>query len=365
MKHVLLALLTAGLFCMMPASAATAETDPVPALLPLLKISEPLYFCGEKVPLEVRDVRERLEKELLLSLWDRPQVILWLKRACRYMPTIEQMLKEAGVPDDLKYVAVAESALRPHVGSPKGALGFWQFMAGSALKWGLVVDRRIDQRRNLRLSTRAAIRYFEHLYSQTGNWTLAAAAYNMGEGGLVAESIEQDTRNYYRLYLPLETQRFIFRILAIKQIFSDPDRYGFHLAASDCYPPIDAGEIQVDCFEEVPIQLAARAAGTDFKALKDLNPEIRGHYLAPGSHTLLIPRAGVKGFPKRFQTMVKEYAETFQRRIYIVQKGDSLSTIAEKYDIPLAALIIWNRIDLNHPIHPGDRLVIHPRRKQQ
>jgi len=341
--------------------SAAAEPARFPSLVSSLQIKGPLYFCSEPVPLEIRDVRERLEKELLLSLWDRPQVILWLKRSTRYMPAIEQMLKDAGIPDDLKYVALAESALRPHVGSPKGALGFWQFMANSGRKWGLTIDHRTDQRRNIFFSTRAATKYFKYLYAQTGGWTLAAAAYNMGEGGLIAETIEQGISDYYRLYLPLETQRFIFRILAIKLIVEDPEKYGFTLTRTDYYPPLKFDEIRIDCFQEIPIRIAALAAGTCFKEIKDLNPEIRGHYLAPGNHTLLIPEGAEKDFQRKYSDLVEQYLSTRSQRIYIVKKGDNLSNIAEKYNIPLAALLIWNRLNLTHPIHPGDRLVIHPR----
>ena len=358
-----LASIIAILMVIWQASGVAAEPARFPSLVSSLQIKGPLYFCNEPVPLEIRDVYERLEKEMLLTLWDRPQVILWLKRAHRYMPTIEQMLNAGGVPDDLKYVALAESALRPHVGSPKGALGFWQFMAGSGRKWGLTIDHRIDQRRNIFFSTEAAIRYFKHLYAQTGTWTLAAAAYNMGEGGLVAETMEQGISDYYRLYLPLETQRFVFRILAIKMIVEDPEKYGFILAGEDYYPPLQFDEIRIDCFQEIPIRIAAQAADTCFKEIKDLNPEIRGYYLAPGSHTLLIPTGKKKNFQKKYSDLVEQYLSTRSQRIYIVKKGDSLSDIAERYQIPLAALLIWNRLDLSHPIHPGDRLVIHPRSK--
>jgi len=349
------------LICLGQAPGAAAEPARFPSLVSSLQIKGPLYFCNEKVPLEISDVRERLEKEMLLSLWDRPQVILWLKRSHRYLPVIEKMLKDTGIPDDLKYVAVAESALRPHVGSPKGALGFWQFMANSGRKWGLVIDDRTDQRRNIFFSTRAATSYFKYLHAQTGNWTLAAAAYNMGEGGLIAETLEQGISDYYRLYLPIETQRFIFRILAIKLIMKDPEKYDFKLADADYYPPLKFDKIRIDCFLEVPIRIAALAAGTCFKEIKNLNPEIRGHYLANGSHTLLVPEGTEKGFQKRYSDLVEQYLSTRSRRIYIVKKGDNLSGIAEKYNIPLAALLIWNRLDLTHPIHPGDRLVIHPR----
>ncbi|UCF58112.1 MAG: lytic transglycosylase domain-containing protein, partial [Deltaproteobacteria bacterium] len=162
------------------------ERANMPSLIFSLNITIPLTFCDEQVPIDNQDIRERLEKELLLSLWDRPQVILWLKRSRRYLPHIEKMLNENTLPEDLKYVAVAESALRPHVSSGRGAIGFWQFMAGTGRKYGLVINTRIDERRNLFASTRAAIRYFKDLRKTFGTWTLALAAFNMGEEGLMA-----------------------------------------------------------------------------------------------------------------------------------------------------------------------------------
>ena len=174
-----------------------------------------LTLCGEAVPFETPHVRERFEKEMLLSLGDRPQAVLWIKRAPRYMPVIEEALKANNMPDDLKYLAVAESALRPHAGSVKGAMGFWQLMPETARKYGLRVDENVDERRNIYLSTPAAIRYLQALHDHFSSWALALAAYNMGEEGLAAEMLEQGAQDYYNLYLPLETQRFIFRILAV------------------------------------------------------------------------------------------------------------------------------------------------------
>jgi membrane-bound lytic murein transglycosylase D len=333
----------------------------MPALHDLLKIDGDLSLFGEKVPLERPQVRERFEKELLLSAWDRPQVLLWLKRSTRYLPFVEAQLKDRRMPADLRFLAVAESALRPHVGSPKGALGFWQLLPDTARRYGLVVDDRFDERRNMRLSTRAALDYFEELKGRLGSWTLAAAAYNMGEEGLEAEMLEQAEADFYALYLPLETQRFIFRILAAKLILSDPQRFGFHLSESDYYAPIESVGIQIDAFEEVPLSLLAKAAGTDFKTIKDLNPEIRGHYLAVGSRKVEIPPAGEKGFRQRYQLLLDTHRKDRQQRIYVVQQGDNLTTIAAKFNVPLAALIIWNRIDLERPLQPGDRLVIHSR----
>ncbi len=338
--------------------ADTKVSGDYPSLMSSLKIGTSQNFCNEEVPIKNQEIRERFEKELLLSLWDRPQVILWLKRSHRYLPHIEKMLEKNGIPDDLKYIAVAESALRPHVGSRKGAIGFWQFTSATAREYGLVVDKYVDERRNIFASTEAAIRYLKQLHQDFGSWTLAAAAYNMGEGGLMAEIMEQGTNNYYTLYLPLETQRYLFRILSVKLIFSDPEKYGFRLTKNDIYPPLSFEQVQVTCSREIPIRIIAQAANSHFKAIKDLNPELRGHYLAKGEHTIFVPRGASMGFQGRYANLEKKYSATREEKIYIVKEGDNLSVIADRFGVPLAALIIWNRIDLQRPIHPGDRLII-------
>ena len=335
------------------------EPPTFPSLISSVRVEGSLDFCGERVPLEIQEVRERLEKELLLSLWDRPQVVLWLKRSRRYFPIIEGLLKDGGLPDDIKYVAIAESALRPHAGSKKGAVGFWQFMKDTGKNHGLTIDQYVDERRNLFASTRAAIRYFRFLRDSLGSWTIAAAAYNLGEEGIRAEMLEQETDDYYRLYLPLETQRFVFRILSAKMIMSHPEQYGFRLTGKDYYPPLEYDRIDLECPQETPIRIVAQAAQTHFKAVKDLNPELRGHYLAKGTHTLLIPKGTSAGFAQRYHELTTLWLASHQERIYVVEKGDNLSSIADRFGIPLPALIIWNRLKLNTPIHPGDRLVIY------
>jgi membrane-bound lytic murein transglycosylase D len=342
-----------------PAYCKDAGDTRFPSLISSLDLPIHLEFCGERTPIEIQEVKERLEKELLLSLWDRPQVILWLKRIPRYMPLIEDMLEQDKVPDDLKYIAIAESALRPHVSSKRGAIGFWQFMRDTGQNYGLTINGYIDERRNLFASTMAAIRYLKDLYEEFGSWTLAAAAYNMGEQGLMAEILEQAANDYYQLYLPIETQRFVFRILSVKLIVLNPERYGFHLASQDYYPPLEFDRIHLTCAQDTPIRIIAKAAQTHFKAIKDLNPELRGHYLAKGDNALLIPKGSAQGFHPRYQGLLEQWMTSRQESVYIVKKGDNLSLIADRFNVPLAALIIWNRLDLKALIHPGDRLIIH------
>ena len=332
----------------------------IPSLLSATRSIHHLTFGNEPVPLDDQAIRERFEKEFLLILWNRPQVILWIKRSARYFPVVEKMLEEAGLPDDLKYVAVVESALQPHIRSSKGAVGYWQFIKSTGLKYGLRIDKSIDERRSLFAATRAAIDYFKDLYGIFGTWTLSAAAYNMGEQGLQAEVLIQQIDDYYRLHLPRETQRYLFRILAAKLILKDPRTYGFFVTDTDLYPPLAVDRMPMTRTEEIPVQTLAQAANTSFKTIKDLNPQILGHYLAPGSHTLLIPDGMAKGFENRLKKRMAQSASANRNRVYIVQKGDTLAGIAEQFNIPLTALLIWNHLDFRKPIYPGDRLMIYP-----
>lgn len=339
-----------------PLDAKEAED----VMLSALRRSAPLVLCGEAVPITDPQVAERFEKEMLVAMEDRAQVILWLKRSTRYFPYLEQALKEYNLPDDIKYLAVAESALRMHAGSSKGAMGVWQMMPQTAQKYGLVVDSRFDERRNIYLSTPAALTYLKDLYARFGSWVLALAAYNMGEDGLEAEILEQGTDDYYRLYLSLETQRFIFRILAVKQIMEAPRQHGFDLSPADYYEPVSFETVEVTATGDLPLRLIAEAAETDFLAIKELNPEVRGHYLAAGTRPVNIPKDGAAGFLKRLAQLVEAEAGNLEGRVYIVKEGDNLSMIADKFDVPLAALLIWNRIDSSRVIQPGQVLVISP-----
>ena len=354
------ALLLVLLFTGSGVHGETLEPSRIPSLISSTRIKTPVDFCNETVPLGNQKIRERMEKELLLTLWDRPQVILWMKRSKRYLPLIETMLAKHHLPDDLKYISVIESALRPHVGSPKGALGFWQFMSSTGRKYGLTVDREIDERRNIFAATRSAIDYLKDLHEKFGSWTLAAAAFNMGEQGLEAEILSQATDNYYDLYIPLETQRYMFRILSAKLILSSPQKYGFILKPQDYYPPLQYDPIEIDIDQQTPIQLIARAAKTTFKAIKDLNPEIRGHHIGKGNYNILIPKDSAKGFDKRLNALRKQWQSNKQKKIHVVKDGENLSTIAELYNVPLPALLIWNRLNPSKPIHPGNRLIIAP-----
>ena len=357
-----------SMFCLVVLTGTPARGDLPPILeapssssmMSLMKITGPLDFCGEPVPLDDPDVRERLERELIVMVWNRPQVILWIKRAGRYMPHIEEVLKQNKMPGDLKYLAVIESSLTSQVTSSKGAKGYWQFMESTGKRYGLSVDAHVDERRNFYSSTKAALHYLKELYAMLGSWTLAAAAYNMGEEGLKAEMIMQKTKNYYRLYLPMETQRYVFRALSVKIILSNPEKYGFRLAKEDLYIPVSFARIELTCEQETPLSLVAQAAGTSFKVIKELNPEVKGYYLAKGRHILSIPENSAEGFRGSYEERLKEWKAAYKESLYVVKKGETLSSIAAKFAVPLPALLIWNHLSSAAKIKPGDRLLIFP-----
>jgi membrane-bound lytic murein transglycosylase D len=336
----------------------TAQKSVGQTLIEAIKINEPLTFCNEPVPLSEADIKERLEREMLLTLDNSDDVILWLKRANRYFPHIEKVLKDKSLPDDLKYIAIAESGLKPHAASNKGAVGYWQFIESTGIKYGMEISNDIDERRNLISSTEAAANYLKDLYALFGSWTLAAAAYNMGEEGLKTELLMQKANNYYQLYLNQETQRYIFRILAAKIIMSNPEKYGYDLAREDLYHAVQFDSVEITVREAVPLYIIAQAAKTYFKVIKDLNPQFKSYYLPAGKYTLMLPRGAAMGFSERFQNIISQWLAEKKERVYIVKKGDNLSTVAARFNVSVKAIMIWNGMTNGKKIAPGDKLFI-------
>ena len=238
-----------------------------------LTLPENIDFCGETVPLQLLDVRERLDRELLVNTYWQSNSLLAHKRATRWFPIIEAVLAREGVPDDMKYLALIESGLTNAV-SPMGATGYWQFMKETAPKFGLEVNAEVDERYHVVKSTEAACQYLKEAYTNYGSWSMAAASYNLGPGGLDKQVGRQKTNDYYALLLPEETSRYLFRMLAAKEIIRDPARYGFHLRAKDLYKPYRTRVLTVPGPIEDLADLAIRQ-GTDYKTLKLLNPWLR------------------------------------------------------------------------------------------
>ncbi len=240
-------------------------------------IPDVVSFAGEQVPLHIYDVRERLDRELLVNTYFHSKTMHTLKLANRIFKKIEPILAEMGVPDDLKYVAMAESGLL-NVVSPANAKGIWQFVKSSANDYGLEVSSDVDERYHLEKSTRAAAKYFRKANSKFNSWAMAMGSYNMGMSGIAKQAANQKTDNYYDLYLNAETSRYVFRILAFKLITENPDKYGFYLDQNDLYPEIPTYKVEVN--QIANIADFAKQNGTNYKELKLLNPWLRSTSLA-------------------------------------------------------------------------------------
>ncbi len=254
---------------------------------------ETIDFAGEAAPLQITDVKERLDRELLINANLDATTALILKRANRVFPIIEPILQQYGVPDDFKYLAVIESGLINAV-SPSGAKGVWQFMPDTAKESGMEVNDIVDERYHLEKSTEAACKYFLAAKQRFGTWTLAAASYNGGMNGLSKKIEEQKVTNYYDLGLTEETSRYVFRILALKEIMKQPAKYGFSLFPSDLYTLIPTKKIEVDS-AITDLSTFALAQGINYKLLKIHNPWLRDKKLANPSkkkYEIKIPLEG-------------------------------------------------------------------------
>ncbi|MHC5202543.1 lytic transglycosylase domain-containing protein [Myroides sp. LJL119] len=256
-----------------------AQNDPEIKMLEQLKIQQSPHFfptpltadfAGEKVPLDILDVKERFDREIISNTNLHGSTILTLKRAQRYFPVIEPILKKHGIPDDFKYLCVIESSLSNAV-SPAGASGFWQFMKGTAKDYGLLVDESIDQRYDLELATNKACEYFKDAKDRFGSWTLVAAAYNRGMAGIQRALDTQYVDNYYDLFLNQETSRYVFRILALKEIMNNTDKYGFTIPYNAKYHPVQTNKITVD-YDIDDLAKWAKDQGINYKLLKLYNP---------------------------------------------------------------------------------------------
>lgn len=239
-----------------------------------VKIPASVTFAGEQVPLDDPEVRERLDRELTVNAYWQSSTIIMLKRANRFLPTIEKILKEENVPDDFKYLCMAESAL-DNVVSPAGASGFWQFMKTAAAQYGLQVNDEIDERYNLEKSTHAACKYFINAKEKLGSWTAAAASYNMGLTGVSKQQTLQGETAYYHLLLNTETSRYVQRIVAIKIIHQNQKDYGFYLSKEDLYPEFKYTVQQVS--GAVNWVDFAKQNNISYKLLRIYNPWIRDY----------------------------------------------------------------------------------------
>jgi membrane-bound lytic murein transglycosylase D len=263
------------------------------------KLPENVTFAGERMPLENFDTRESLEREILTSAYRHSSTIMIIKRANRFLPIIEKILKENNIPDDFKYLVAAESEYSNMI-SPVGATGFWQIMPETGKEEGMEINTIVDERYSVERSTQFACDYFKRSYERYGNWTLTAASYNGGRAGLDEQIGIQKQNNYYDLLLNEETSRYIFRAVAYKLVISDPVSYGFDLTKDDLYPELKYYEVKVDS-AVTDFSDFAEKFGTNYKMLKFLNPWLRKPFLTPKSnktYLIKIPSEGMRSIEK-------------------------------------------------------------------
>ncbi|QBA64446.1 lytic transglycosylase domain-containing protein [Muriicola soli] len=258
-----------------------------------IEIPDDLNFAGEKVPQKDPEIMERVDREFLVNTYWQSNAVLLMKRANKYFPIIEPILAKNGIPDDFKYLAVAESGLQ-NVVSPAGAAGFWQIMKATGKEYGLEVNSNVDERYNLALATQLACEYLKKNKEKFGSWTLAAASYNAGAGAINKYMGIQQATDYYDLLLGQETGRYVFRIMAIKEILSHPEKYGFEISEEDLYATVPTFTVEVDKPVE-DFATFAKEYEINYKILKRHNPWLREPHLNNASgkkYVIEIPHKG-------------------------------------------------------------------------
>ena len=275
----------------------------------MLSLPTNVNFAGEEAPLQNFDIRENLDRELHVNTYWHSQTIILLKRANRYFPIIEKILKEYNIPDDFKYIALIESGLINTI-SPSRATGYWQFLEGTAKDYGLEVNDQIDERYHIEKSTEAACKYFLKSYEKYKNWTMVAASYNMGRRNLDTQIERQKTNYYYDLLLGEETERYLFRILAFKYIFENPAVYGFQIQKKKLYQPLSHYYIKIDTSINDFADFAYQHS-INYKTLKYFNPWLRDNKLdnsAGKEYIIKIPKKGLRSFNK--EAVIRDSAVT-------------------------------------------------------
>lgn len=361
-------------------------------------LPDEIDFCGEPVNLDAPGVRERMEKEFYLVLGDRAQVVLWIKRARRVFPTIEKEARALKTCEDLKYLAVIESGLRPAVTSRASAKGWWQFMSGTGKQYGLDVDRAWDQRADLSHATRAGLTYLQTLHDKFGSWPLAMAGYNTGPGRLSRAQEAQGLDDFWQLDLYTEAERYVPRTIAIKLVMENLAHYGFQIGIEDGWAPEPKGYVKLTIprGHDIEIIEAARKSGIPYRTLRRLNPEMGTDVFPSGREIVLEVPRGKEGdlrtwmtgeiarldklakAPKKPRKRTKRSAKRSggkkgkgvasggrkskssgrSRRTYKVRRGDSLWAIAQRHDCSVKDLRRWNKLGRKSVLKPGQRLVV-------
>lgn len=298
--YAFLLLLVAGFFLHAnwqtdtPAKQAPQKDEPVANAkyqIRTFDLPDKLSFAGEEVPLHQRDLVERLDREIHTNIYWNTNTVFLMKRANRWLPSIEAILIANDIPADFKYLPMIESDLE-NVVSPSQAVGFWQLLKGTATDFGLEVNDEVDERYHPLKSTEAACKYLQKAHDKFGNWLDATASYNIGMNGLNRRMDEQESYDYFDLLLPEETARYVFRVVAIKEIMEHPERYGYIVPEKHLYEEEPTKEIEVT--ETIPnLRAFAREQGINYKLLKRYNPWMRQNTLTikkkGASYTVLIP----------------------------------------------------------------------------
>lgn len=268
-------------------SSSIEEMSPSKVINPYVPAE--MTFAGKRIDLRRADLRERMDRELITFTYGHTTTLLMIKRANRYFPIIEPILKECGVPDDLKYLMAIESSVDIRALSPAKAAGLWQFMPATGKEYGLEVNTNVDERYHVEKATRAACKYLKEGYAKYGDWLTVAASYNAGFGRITSELEKQQADNAMDLWLVRETSRYMFRILAAKQVFTSPCRYGFILRASDLYPTLPTKLYEVKA-TITDLGVFAKQQGVSMSLLKEANPWLISNTLPvrPGGKTYVI-----------------------------------------------------------------------------
>lgn len=278
------------------------ETIPDRITFSTYEIPEHIEFCGKDIDLTRFDRRERMDRELLAFMYMHSTSIQMIKRANRYFPVVESILKENGIPDDMKYMMAIESNVSPTARSVAGAAGLWQFMQGTGREHGLEVNNNIDERYNVEKSTRAACKYLKSAYAKYKDWATVAASYNAGQGRISQQLEIQKVSNSLDLFLVEETTRYVYRILAAKIMFQKPSNFGFFLKASDLYPVIPCKEYTITTGIS-DLSVWAKEKGINYSLLRQLNPWIRENTLqnkTQRTYKILVPtKEGMYYDPKQ------------------------------------------------------------------
>lgn len=272
------------------------EGEQTPANVFYAPLPSELDFAGESVPLNYPDVREALQREISVTMYMHSRSLMTLRNMERYFAIIVPMLKENGIPEDFKYLAMAESGLNPEAVSSAKAGGLWQIMKGTAKHYGVETGDNIDLRFNVEVSTKAAIKYLKEAYSKFGNWTMVAASYNLGMAGVQRRMTAQRVNDYYSLFLPEETARYVYRILAMKLVGDNPQQYGFKLKDEDYLKPFENYNLETINSENIVWSDFAIERGTTYKTLRLLNPWIRSYEYANKPKTTYTVKVPKKNF---------------------------------------------------------------------